>query len=42
MKSKYSYFDQLCALSYGCMMMNHPTSATYRDIKRCSDILNNR
>lgn len=42
MKTKYSYFDRLCALSYGAMMLEHPTFAKAYDAKRCSDVLSNR
>lgn len=41
MKKQYSYFDQLCALSYMNLCATHPGLARYQDVRRYTDALRN-
>lgn len=41
MKKQYSYFDQLCAVSYLSLCSNHPGMARFEEVRRCSDMLRN-
>lgn len=41
MKKQYSYFDQLCAVSYLSLCASNPGLARFQDIRRCSDMLRN-
>ena len=39
MKKQYSYFDQLCAVSYLSLCGTHPGMARSEEVRRCSDVL---
>ena len=41
MNKIYSFFDQLCAISYLSLAANHPMTARYQDVRRCTDMLSN-